>query len=140
MSELSPKRWAYLKQLHPSPGRYLHTSCRIVRHPLAALAEQQNKVYLGPQYVATTGTTYNVGSNKAKRAKRKAAKEVRARVARANELLAQYRDKDTAFEKLNKHSKCWCDSYNIGAPGASCGDCPRDYEKAPSARQRGQCN
>lgn len=23
--------------------------------------------------------------------------------------------------------KCWCDENNIGVPGVSCGDCPRDY-------------
>ena len=32
--------------------------------------------------------------------------------------------------------QCWCDENNIGEPGVSCGDCPRDYAKTAPQPQR----
>jgi hypothetical protein len=64
---LPKKRWAYLKALQPSRGRYLHISARICRNPLAAKAELAKKPFYGPHFVAEKGTTYNIGRNKAKR-------------------------------------------------------------------------
>lgn len=66
---MKPARWAYLKSLRPGPGRYLHVSAEIVRNPLAAIAEANNKLFTGPQYIVGATHTYNVGRNKAKREK-----------------------------------------------------------------------
>lgn len=63
-------RWSYLKALHPSRGRYLHVSARVVRNPLAHKAELAHKPLYGPQFVVAKGTTYNIGRNKAKRERR----------------------------------------------------------------------
>lgn len=70
---LPAKRWAYLKALRPSRGRYLHVSAPILRNPLAIKAELAHEPFYGPQFVVAKGTTYNIGHNKAKReARRKA--------------------------------------------------------------------
>jgi hypothetical protein len=44
---------------------------------------------------------------------------------------AEYRaDRDKGLNAAlaeTKQEPCWCDENNIGVPGETCGDCPRDY-------------
>lgn len=102
MSELSPQRWAYLKRLRPAPPRYLHISCHYVPHPAATIAAAQNKSYFGPQHILTTGTTYDVGRNKAKRAKRAAAKQRRLQLSKLTQQAAQQRDRLVAAARCQR--------------------------------------
>lgn len=60
-------RWAYLKALRPSFGKYLHISNFFVPNPAAAIAKANGKPFFGPQHVLTHGKTYNIGRDKAER-------------------------------------------------------------------------
>ena len=102
MSELSPARWAYLKRLPPTRDKYLHVSCHYVPHPAAQLAATQNKPYFGPHHILTTGTTYDVGRNKAKRAKRAAAKQRRLELSKLTQQAAQQRDRLVADARYQR--------------------------------------
>lgn len=71
-------RWAYLKALRPAPPKYLHISAyaRMVPNPI-------NPLWPPVPWVQRPGVTYDVGRNKAKRAKRAAHKAFIARINRA---------------------------------------------------------
>lgn len=70
-------RWAYLKALRPDFGKFLHVSRKLVQVPkfkvVADSSGKLNRVTDGFDYLpAKTGTTYNIGRNKAKRERRNA--------------------------------------------------------------------
>ena len=69
---MTPRRWNYLKRLKPSYGRYVYE-----------------------------GGTYDVGRNKAKRERRAADKERRARVSCTIARMSQQYDKDAASDYYN---------------------------------------
>lgn len=50
--------------------RMVHVSKRFMPNPAAVLAEQANKPFYGPRYLALPGETLDLGRNAAKRARR----------------------------------------------------------------------
>lgn len=65
----------------------------------------------------------------------------RLRECKYSSLAAMYAEQ--AADMLEADGKvaepqwtCWCDENNLGEPGVSCGDCPRDYAKTVPQPQR----
>lgn len=63
--KLSKERWEYLKKLHPSKGKYIHTSVKA-----GMVIDPRGKEFPPIPMVMRPGDTYNVGRNKAKREKK----------------------------------------------------------------------
>jgi hypothetical protein len=72
--ELSRERWAYIKALRPSAGRYLHVSAPIIQNPARALEMAAKGFSLLPELVVGPTETFNAGRNLDKRMKRAATK------------------------------------------------------------------
>lgn len=59
--------------------RFVHISAEIVSNPAKLIAEAQNKLFFGPEFIVGRRWIYNVGRNKAKRERRELQRQQRAK-------------------------------------------------------------